>query len=83
MDDKIGTNKSIHLQMRKLDHLFVLLTISPLKKDVEGCELFVVKGALKNLKICSSIYFEYSVINKYNYHPIEIINLLKSLHFSI
>lgn len=81
----INNTKTIRVQMKKLDQVVLLPKISLLKIDVEGYELFVLQGALQNLKNCAAIYFEYSPINtaKYNYHSLEIIKLLESLNFSI
>ncbi|WP_169306875.1 FkbM family methyltransferase [Pedobacter polaris] len=81
----ISYKRTLRVQMKKLDQVVILPKISLLKIDVEGYELFVLQGALQNLKNCAAIYFEYSPINtsKYNYHPLEIIKLLESLNFSI
>lgn len=80
-----NVGKSVYLEMKTLDRVAIFPKISLLKIDVEGYELFVLKGAAKNLKNCEAIYFEYSPINtaKYHYQAVEIINLLETLNFSI
>ena len=79
-----SAKKIIKLQMKTLDDIMILPNISLLKIDVEGYELFVLQGALQNLKNCDAIYFEYSPINtsKYNYHAFKTVEFLKSLNFS-
>jgi FkbM family methyltransferase len=55
-----------------------------IKCDVEGAELFVFKGALETLKIHQPIIFTEMLRKwsaKFNYHPNDIINLLKTLDY--
>jgi len=61
-----------------------LKRIDFIKCDVEGAELFVFKGALETMKKDKPIIFTEMLrkwASKFNYHPNQIINLLKDLGY--
>lgn len=91
-DDQNGVIEStrysrrfVTVPMKKMDDIFLLPNIDLLKIDVEGYELFVLEGAIDNLKRCKVIAFEYSPINssRYNYHPSKLIYFLMAMEFTI
>ncbi len=78
--------KKIRCRVRRLDD-FILRTTSRIdliKCDVEGAELFVIKGALETLKKTRPVLLlemlrKWSA--KFGYHPNEIIDLLGSIGY--
>jgi len=72
--------------VRKLD-VFVKennLHIDFIKCDVEGSELFVFKGGITTIERDQPIIFTELLRKwsaKFNYHPNEVINLLKNLGY--
>jgi FkbM family methyltransferase len=85
ISSRSNKSKIVSIEIRRFDDVMVLPHISLLKIDVEGYELFVLKGMEKNLNNCDLIYFEYSPNNtlKYDYDAIKIIKYLESKAFSI
>jgi len=77
--------KSIKVEMKRMDDIFLFPSIRLIKIDVEGYELFVLKGAIENLKICEAIFFEFSQSNysKYGYSGLKILEFLNNLGFKI
>lgn len=76
--------KAIQVEMYKLDDLISFgQIISLLKIDVEGYELFVLKGARQLLKSCDCIYFESwdQLFLKYGYKSEDLVKFLISNNF--
>lgn len=78
--------KKIRCRVRRLDDFILQATprIDFIKCDVEGAELFVIKGALETLKKTRPVLFlemlrKWSA--KFGYHPNEIIDLLGSIGY--
>lgn len=77
----------IKCRLKKLDGFINKITprIDFIKCDVEGAEIFVVKGGLKTIKKYLPILFlemlrKWSA--KFNYHPNDIIKILKEIGYS-
>jgi FkbM family methyltransferase len=85
ISNRSNQSKVVSVEMKRFDDLMVLPHISLLKIDVEGYELFVLKGMEKNLKNCDLIYFEYSPDStlKYDYDATQIIKFLEINDFSV
>lgn len=84
---EVSTTKQVTCEVRRLDD-FVreegLKRVDFIKCDVEGAELLVYKGGLESIKkfmpiIFSEILRKWSA--KFNYHPNDIINLLKEVGY--
>jgi len=78
--------KKVRCKVKRLDDLADTLPsrIDFIKCDVEGAELFVIKGALNILKRAKPVLFlemlrKWSA--KFGYHPNDIIKLLKSIGY--
>lgn len=88
-EKKITENntKRIKVDLKKLDDYCQKNKINKIdlvKCDVEGAELFVLKGGIKvikNLKPIILIEMLRKWSKKYNYHPNDIIELMKSLNY--
>jgi FkbM family methyltransferase len=81
----ISNGTGIKVPITLLDELKINeANIDLLKIDVEGFEIFVLKGAAELLKHTSCIYFESweSHFNNYNYSTVDVLGLLKSQGFS-
>jgi len=81
-----NTNR-IKVTLKKLDDYCAdnnIFKIDLIKCDVEGAELFVLKGGKKILEEFKPIIFVEMLrkwAKKYNYHPNDIINFMKSLDY--
>lgn len=78
--------KKVLCRVRRLDDFILTMTprIDFIKCDVEGAELFVIKGALEVLKKTKPVMLlemlrKWSV--KFGYHPNEIIDLLEGIGY--
>jgi len=76
----------VKCKLKRLDDLIINLTsrIDLIKCDVEGGELFVIKGALETLKKMKPVLFlellrKWSA--KFGYHPNDAIRLLKEIGY--
>ena len=81
-----NSKNTITISVKKLDDFTENLNIIDLIKiDVEGYELFVLKGARSTLQRTKKIIFESDtrLQNKYNYKTNDIINFLKNQNFKI
>jgi FkbM family methyltransferase len=80
------SNNTIIVPVKKLDDFTKNFNIIDLIKiDVEGYELFVLKGAIATLRKTKKIIFESDsrLQNNYNYKTTDIINFLKNENFVI
>lgn len=78
--------KKIRCRVKKLDDFVATnnIKIDFIKCDVEGAELFVFQGGMQAIKINRPIIFTELLrkwAGKFNYHPNEVINLLKGLGY--
>jgi FkbM family methyltransferase len=81
-----NSNNTITISVKQLDEFTNNLSIIDLIKiDVEGYELFVLKGAKSTLQKTKKIIFESDsrLQHNYNYKTTDIINFLKNENFNI
>jgi FkbM family methyltransferase len=76
----------VKCKVKRLDQIAPSLskTIDFIKCDVEGAELFVMRGAIETLKKCEPVIFLEMLrkwAKKFDYHPNEIIKLLGTLGY--
>lgn len=73
-------------RLQKLDVIAPTLPkVDLIKCDVEGGELYVFEGAINTLETCKPVIFTEMLrkwCNKFNYHPNDIIELLKKIGYS-
>ncbi len=76
-------NEGIKVSLDLLDNVLHLEKISLLKIDVEGFELFVLKGAISALKITDNLIIEISEVafNKFGYSVKDLILFIESYDF--
>ncbi|OGZ64153.1 MAG: hypothetical protein A3A98_04200 [Candidatus Staskawiczbacteria bacterium RIFCSPLOWO2_01_FULL_40_39] len=79
----VADNGPVHVQMQRLDDIVNVSKVDLLKIDVEGYELFVLRGALNVLSKTSVIYFESyeTLFERYHYTLKDILQLLGEHHF--
>ena len=88
--ENVADKKNIRVLKCKVDVLdhFVSqkhISVNYIKCDIEGAELFALKGGMNTIKEHSPILFVEMLRKwsaKFNYHPNEIIQLLSSLNYS-
>lgn len=81
----ISQDGSIIVDAKRIDDLFINNKIELLKVDVEGYELFVLRGGLDVLSKTAVVYFESYETNfeRYNYHLRDILDLLFKNNFRV
>jgi FkbM family methyltransferase len=87
LSDKSENIRTINIKLSRLDDLLTssIKKINLLKIDVEGYELFVLKGAEKLLEKTECIYYESweKHYTKFNYKTQDVMILLKEKGFKI
>lgn len=81
-----GAGEPERCRVRTLDDIVSELRVDVdfIKADVEGAELFVIRGGLETIKRCKPVVFA-EMLRKHSatfkYHPNEIINLLREIGY--
>lgn len=84
---ELNTTQLVECEIRRLDDFVVekkIYNIDIIKCDVEGAELLVYKGGIKSLEKFKPIIFSEMLRKwsaKFNYHPNDIILLLKKIGY--
>ena len=81
----VGEGGSVTIDIKRLDNLNIDGIVNLLKIDVEGYELFVLKGALETLSRTEAIYVEVYETNfeRYSYHLKEILEMIIKNNFKV
>jgi Methyltransferase FkbM domain len=83
--NEISTSGDVEVPLKKLDQLVSLDTITLLKIDVEGFELFVLQGASETLARTEAVYFEAwdPLFAKHDYAYADVAAIFRASGFAL